>query len=144
LSSGLELRTLIVIVALVTTSLAGAIAAVSGRGADDAFLLRQKNPTRVTTAAVEELMLTAPDPIPPHDAAAMHSRCRTQGRRELRNPWRCRVQYRSGSVAHYAVTIRPDGSYRARYLLTIRPDGSRETGGQARAKGCCLAIPPAE
>jgi hypothetical protein len=134
----------LVVVPLVAAALFGAVAAVSGRGADDAFLLRQKNPTRVTTPAVERLMLTAPDPMPPHESRATRSRCRTEGRRELRNPWRCTVNYRSGSVARYLVTIGSDGSYRARYLLAITADGDRSVGGTAMATGCCLRVPAAE
>ena len=133
MSSQIRLPELLVVVALAAAALAGAVAAVAGRGADDAFLLRQKNPTRVTTAAVERLMLTAPDPHSPHDKAATRARCRTEGRRELRNPWRCTVEFRSGSVARFVVTIRSDGSYRARYL-----------GGTAIATGCCLSVPAAE
>ncbi len=144
MSSGIRVRELLVVAPLVTVALLGAVAGVSGRGADDAFLLRQKNPTRVTTPAVERLMLTAPDPIPPHKSRATRSRCRTKGRRELRNPWRCTVRYRSGSVARYLVTIRSDGSYSARYLLAIAADGTRSTGGRAMATGCCLTVPAAE
>ena len=124
---------LVVVASLLATALAGAVAALAGRGADDAFLLRQKNPTRVTTSAVEELMLTAPDPSAPHDGAATGARCSTDGRRELRNPWRCTVDFRSGSVSRFVVTIRPDGSYRARYV-----------GSTATATGCCLSVPAAE
>jgi hypothetical protein len=129
----LPLRELVVVISLAAATLAGAAAAVSGRGADDAFLLRQKNPTRITTSAVEKLMLTAPDPQEPESGAASSARCRTSGRRELRNPWRCTVDFRSGSVAHFVVTIRADGSYRARYV-----------GSTAIATGCCLDLPPAE
>ena len=130
----MRLCELLVVIALAAAALAGAIAAVAGRGADDAFLLRQKNPTRVTTAAVEKLMLnTAPDPDAPHDSSATRARCRTEGRRELRNPWQCTVRFPSGRVADFVVTIRTDGSYRARYR-----------GDTATATGCCLSVPAAE
>ena len=144
MTSALHARELMVLVPVAIAALGGAVAGVSGRGADDAFLARQKNPTRVTTAAVERLLLTAPDPIPPHASPATRSTCRTSGRRELRNPWRCTVRYRSGGIARYVATIRPDGSYRARYVLTISADGSRFEGDDATATGCCLRIPPAE
>ncbi|MGH2837875.1 MAG: hypothetical protein ACRDJY_05950 [Thermoleophilaceae bacterium] len=133
MSPGIRLRELLVVAPLAAAALAGAVAAVAGRGADDAFLLRQKNPTRVMTPAVEKLMLTAPAPDVPHNSPGTRARCRTQGRRELRNPWRCTVHFRSGSVARFLVTIRTDGSYRARYL-----------DDTATATGCCLSVPAAE
>jgi len=133
LSTRIRLRELLVVAPLMAAALAGAVAAVAGRGADDAFLLRQKNPTRVTTQAVERLILTAPAPDLPHNSPATRARCSTEGRRELRNPWRCTVHFRSGSVARFVVTIRTDGSYRARYL-----------GSTATATGCCLSVPAAE
>jgi hypothetical protein len=118
---------LVVVAALALPALAGGVAAVGGRGADDAFLLRQENPTQVTAAAVERLIRTAPDPAPPHKSPAVRSRCRPEGGRELRNPWRCVVRYRSGSVARFKVTIKSDGGYLARY-----------GNGPATATGCCL------
>ena len=124
---------LLVVVPLGAAGIAGTVAGLAGRGADEAFLLGQANPPRVTTAAVEKLMRSAPDPTPPHDSGATRSRCRAEGRRGLRNPWRCTVRYRSGSVAHYSVTLDGDGSYVARYA-----------GGTATAKGCCLRVPAAE
>ena len=67
-------------------------------------------------------MLKAPDPGAAARASATRSRCETEGRRELRNPWRCTVDYRSGSVARFVVTIENDGSYVADYAGdTARP-----------------------
>jgi hypothetical protein len=132
-SSGIEMRQLLVLVPVVAVAVAGVIAGLSGRGADEAFLVDQKNPTRVSAEAVEELMLTAPDPAPPHPRSATRSRCDTDGRRELRNPWRCTVRYRSGSVARFVVTIKSDGSYVGDYV-----------GHTASATGCCLRLPAAE
>ena len=133
MSLGIRPRELLVVAPLAAAALAGAVAAVAGRGADDAFLLRQQNPTRVTTPAVEKLLLTAPAPDVPHNSPGTRARCSAEGRRELRNPWRCTVNFRSGSVARFLVTIRPDGSYRARYV-----------GNPATATGCCLELPTAE
>ena len=114
------MRELLVVVSLTAAGLGGTVASLSGRGADDAFLLRQENPLRVTPAAVERLVLTAP--------------CRAEGHRELRNQWRCTVSYPSGTRSPFRVTIRPDGSYVARYL----EDDS------APATGCCLQVPSPE
>ena len=142
--SGVRVRELAVIAPVAAVALIGAIGGLGARGTDDAFLARQKNPTRVATPAVEKLMLTAPDPAPPHKSAGIRSRCRTSGRRELRNPWRCTVEYRSGSIARYLVTLRSDGSYRARYVEVTAPDGSSAPAGTATARGCCLRVPGAE
>jgi hypothetical protein len=111
----------------------GTIVALNARGADDAFLLRQEHPVKLSAAAVEELMLSAPDPEPPHDPAGTRADCTAEGRRDLRNPWQCTVHYRSGSVADYRVTINADGSYFARYK-----------GDSATARGCCLDVPGAD
>lgn len=131
--AGIRVRQLFVLLPVVGVTIASAIAAVAGRGADEAFLAEQKNPTRVRAEAVEELMLKAPDPAPPHERSGTRSRCETDGRRELRNPWRCTVEYPSGSVAEFAVTIKNDGSYVADYA-----------GDTAEATGCCLDVPASE
>ena len=128
--AGLRVRDLAVVVTLAAAALAGALAGIAGRGADEAFLVRQDNPGRVTTPAVERLIRTAPDPRPPHRSPAVSSRCTPGSPRGLRNPWRCTVAYRSGSVAHFLMNLRSDGSYVARYL-----------GGTATATGCCLRLP---
>jgi hypothetical protein len=133
MSSGIELRHAFVLGPILAVAIGGVVAGLGGRGADDAFLADQRNPTRVNAEAVEELMLTAPDPEPPHARSATRSRCDADGRRELRNPWRCTVQYRSGSVARFVVTIKSDGSYVGDYV-----------GDTARATGCCLRLPAAE
>ena len=78
-------------------------------------------------------MLKAPDRAAPHSRNGTRARCDTDGRRELRNPWRCTVHYPSGSVARFTVTIQNDGSYVADY-----------SGDTAQATGCCLRMPPAE
>ena len=131
--AGIRTRQLFVLLPVVGVTIASAIAAVAGRGADETFLADQKNPTRVSAEAVEDLILKAPDPAPPHERSGTRSRCETEGRRELRNPWRCTVHYPSGSVARFAVTIENDGSYVADYA-----------GDTAQATGCCLRIPAAE
>ena len=131
MSSGTRVRDLVVVAPLAAAALAGAAAAMAGRGADEAFLLRQANPPVVTPAAVERLIQrTAPDPRSPHQPTAVRVFCQAGGRRDLRNPWRCTAQYRQGSVARFLVTLHSDGSYLAHYL-----------GGTATATGCCLSVP---
>lgn len=130
---GFDTRQLFVLASVVAVAVGGVIAGFSGRGADEQFLVDQRTPTRVSAEAVEELMLTAPDPQPPHARSAARSRCDTDGRRELRNPWHCTVHYRSGSVARFVVTLKSDGSYVGDYA-----------GDTAKATGCCLRLPAAE
>jgi hypothetical protein len=130
LISGIRARDLVVAAPLAAAALSGAFAATAGRRADDAFLLRQDNPRRVTVSSVERLIRTAPDPRPPHASRATSSQCQPGSLRGLRNPWRCTVAYRSGSAARFVVTVHTDGSYLAHYA-----------GGPATARGCCLALP---
>ena len=53
MTAGLRIRDLLVIVPLAAAGIGGTFAALGARGADEGFLLRQENPTRVTPAAVE-------------------------------------------------------------------------------------------
>ena len=123
------------IASTVVAGIGGAVAALGARDADDAFLLRQENPVQVTRPAVEKLMLTAPDPQPPHASTATRARCRADGARELRNPWRCTVQFPTTGAVRFDVEIQPDGSYVARYV---------DDPGNASATGCCLDVPGAD
>jgi hypothetical protein len=130
MTGGVPPRVLLAVGALAATGFAGTVAAIGGRGADDAFLLDQANPQKVTRPAVEKLVRTVPDPAPPHTLRPVRVRCRAGGPRGLRNPWRCALAYRSGTATSVTVVIRPDGSYRARYAQ-----------GPGSATGCCLAVP---
>jgi len=133
LIAGIAVREVLVVTALVVACAAAVVAALGGGGADDALLARQEHPLRVTADAVEQLMLTAPDPQVPHEKNATRSRCESQGERDLGNPWACTVTYPSGSVQRYVVTINGDGSYVADYV-----------GDSATATGCCLRSPAIE
>jgi hypothetical protein len=133
MTGGLSTRQLFVLVPVLAIAIAAVLVGLSGRGAEEAFLVSQKNPTRVSAEAMEKLMLTAPDPAPPHGKSATRAHCDTSGRRELRNPWHCTVHYSSGSVASFVVTLKSDGSYVGQYV-----------GDTARATGCCLDLPAAE
>ena len=130
MTGGGSIRGLLVAGTVAITGLAGTLAAIGGRGADDEFLLRQANPERLGRIAVERLARTVPDPAPPHKLRPSRVRCRAGASRLLRNPWRCALGYSSGTAAQVVLTIRPDGSYRARY-----------DRGPGSATGCCLAVP---
>ncbi len=129
MSHGIALRQALVLIPMIGVAIAGAIASLDARGADESFLARQQNPVPVRTAAVEELLLAAPNPAPPHARDATRATCRAEGRRELRNPWRCQVRYPSGTIARFVVTLRSDGSYVGDYV-----------GDDATATGCCLRL----
>jgi hypothetical protein len=135
LTAGVPIRELLAVGALAAAGVGGALAGLGARGADEAFLLRQQNPVRVTPPAVERLMLTAPDPEPPHRETATGARCRAEGGRELRNPWHCTVRYPAGRRVRFEVTLKIDGSYVADYV---------DDPGNATATGCCLRVPAAD
>lgn len=128
----MTVRDLLVLVGLGAVGLAGTLAGLAGRGEDEAFLVRQQNPVRVHGAAVEKLLLSVPDPEPPHRMTARHATCRAAGTRELRNPWRCTVRYPRDRSVPLLVTIAYDGSYVAEYV---------DDPGNASATGCCLELP---
>jgi hypothetical protein len=112
--------------ATLAASLAGAATAIGGRGADSAFLYRQRHPLQVQAPEVERLVRTAPDPLMGKGPPGIAATCRPHGQRGLRNPWSCAVRYRSGRQAGIRVELRDDGSYTGRY----------RGGGQAQ--GCCI------
>ncbi len=85
-------------------------------------------PSTVTAAQVEAVVAQAPEPV----LAARRTdpaqvRCRPVGGGVLRDPWSCKIRYRSGTLAHYLVEIQPDGHYSGR--------------GTGRIEGCCVKAP---
>lgn len=104
------------------------IAALADRGGDPALSLKQQQLQRLTPAAVDALVATAPDP---RGAARPHgtARCVAGSSGDLRNPWSCGIRYPDGFTARYRVTIRADGSYVGQRL---------DDAGQIT--GCCLAL----
>ena len=130
---GLSSAQLITTLPLLAAGLAGAISALASRDADTGFLYRQEHPTRISTAQVERVVRTAPDPATVPRTPGRRARCRPTTARGLRNPWRCSVSYPSGRTAEYRVLVRADGSYVGRYL-----------GGSSTVEGCCVKLPGAE
>jgi hypothetical protein len=126
--------TALVVWGAVLVGIAGTIAALRGRGSEDAFRFEQSNaltrsPSTVLSAAhVQAVVAHAPEPV----AAAQRTRpvqvrCRSGGGGTLRNPWSCTIRYRSGTQARYRVLVQPDGSY---------------TGtGTGIISGCCVKTP---
>lgn len=132
MTSGVRVREVLTLAVLGAAGIGGGVASLGARNADEQFLLRQANPVRVSAPAVEKLILTAPDPAPPHRSSAIRARCRAEGGRELRNPWRCTVTYPGERAVRFRATINQDGSYAADYI---------DDPGNAQATGCCLRVP---
>ena len=121
------MRVLAVLIPVFAAGLAGFFVATAQRGADSQFVQQQRNPLPLRPGDVEEAVRRAPGPSQERGSEA---RCRSRGRDELRNPWRCRVVYPSGLVADYRVTVRPDGVYIGTHV-----------GGTGVIEGCCVDVP---
>lgn len=124
--------------AALLVGVAGAVVALHSRGGDELLRLRESQslalaPARTLAAArVQELVARAPEPV----AAAVRTPVRwihctpASGGGPLRDPWSCEIRYRSGTHAHYRVTVQPDGRY---------------TGtGTGAIEGCCVKTPARE
>lgn len=120
-------RLAVVLSAPLAACLASLVGALAVHGGDPVFEFSQREIHRLTPAAVNALVATAPDPRDQGRTDGV-ARCRAQGSSGLGNPWRCTLRYRGGLTSRYAVTIRPDGSYSGR---GVAPAG--------RISGCCLA-----
>lgn len=131
--AGLRVRELVVVGSLLAAALAGAASALGGRDADSAFLHRQEHPPRLQSSDVERLVRSAPDPATGR-GRALAARCRPGRSRDLRNPWRCTLTYRTRQAARserlvgFTVVLRRNGAYVGRYR------------GGGEAVGCCLSV----
>jgi hypothetical protein len=124
----------VVVCLAILVGVAGAAVVMGGRGGEDLFRVEQSRAQAMgavgalSAARVEEVVRLAPEPV----AAAMRTpparvSCRPGAGGVLRNPWVCTIRYRSGTRAHYRVTVRPDGYY---------------TGtGTGMIDGCCVKAP---
>jgi hypothetical protein len=121
---------LAVLAAPLSAGAAGSVAALSGTDADSSFLYRQKNPLQLRVADVEELVKNAPEPIAGSHPPGVSAECAPGGPGELRNPWRCKVRYRSGLTAAFRITMGSDGSYVGDYR-----------GDRGVVRGCCVDLP---
>jgi hypothetical protein len=123
----------VVSLALATGVAAGAIA-WRGHGNESLYRYEQSGGASATAATVlsaahvEALVAQAPEPVPAGKRTRPAAvQCRPGAPGILRNPWSCTIRYRSGTRAHYRVTVQPDGSY---------------TGvGTGIINGCCVKTP---
>ena len=124
------MRSELVAVPLVVAGLAGTGVALSHRGVDPAFALRQRHPLPVTADQVERAVASAHEPVPEEKTRATGARCTPGGGGDIRNPWTCTVRYESGSRFTYTVQIEADGSYRGQNRI-----------GNRIVYGCCVKPP---
>lgn len=121
---------------------------VRGEQGDGAvFLARQRAVRPLTAAAVDRVVVAAPDPVT--RVRGLAARCAALGRvasgrgapigGALTSPWRCLITYRSGRLIRYLVTVHADGSYAGDHeLVAFRGRRYSDTG---TIEGCCIAIP---
>lgn len=128
--SGLTLKQAIAIGVMVAAGLAGAVTTLTTRNGDDPFLFRQRNPSELRAPAVERVVRRAGEPVQGKHPPGVAARCTPGGHGELKNPWRCRVRYRSGFTAVFKVTVGDDGSFYGAYH-----------GVEGVAQGCCIEVP---
>ena len=118
-----------VLLCVFALALAAAIVVWRQHEDDPAFVLAQQQLRRLPQAEVEKTLAEAPDPSTGKQVADAKASCRPGGRDELRNPWRCRITYKSGEKPRYDVTIQPDGAYRGE---------RRDDIGEIT--GCCVRV----
>jgi len=126
--------TAVIVWAAVLCGVAGAFVALRGRGSEEVLEYAQsrslaQKPSPVLSAAhVVALVGEAPEPVPlAARTRPVQVSCRPGSGGTLRNPWSCTILYHSGTVAHYRVTVQPDGHY---------------TGvGSGIITGCCVDAP---
>jgi len=79
----------------------------------------------------------APDPVTKQPG--IRASCSPRGAGELRNPWRCTIDYRSGRVISYTVTLAASGAYTGTDELLSYQGHTTPMSGEIT--GCCVAIP---
>jgi hypothetical protein len=112
----------------------GTVIALRSRGSEDVFRIEQSRSltiapaTALSAARVEAVVAKAPEPVrPARRTRPAQVRCSPGTGGTLRNPWSCKIRYRSGMRAHYRVVVEPDGYYRG--------------AGTGIIEGCCVKVP---
>jgi hypothetical protein len=126
--------TMLIVWGVVLIGVAGGVVALRSRGGQEVFEAEQSGalavtPARVVTEAdVAAVVAQAPEPVPAAERTRPALvRCRPGAAATLRNPWSCTIRYRSGTSAHYRVTVQPDGHYSG--------------VGTGIISGCCVKVP---
>lgn len=128
----LRLSQLVVVGAVVLAGVGGTAVTLANRSADAQFLQDQRHPPRLQPGAVEQVVVSAPDPAT-GKGRGVDANCTSRGSGTLGNPWTCVVRYPSGKRVRLRVQITSDGFYEGRYA-----------GGGGVATGCCLPLPGLE
>ena len=107
------------------------------QGSGGAFELAQRSAEALTPASVDRVVRVAPDPVT--KAKGIRAVCKPLGRGELRNPWRCVIDYASGRQISYQVNINLTGRYVGTHEI-VRYQGQTysDTG---EITGCCVVVP---
>jgi hypothetical protein len=122
-------KALAVLVPILVVGVIGSVVSFRAHESDSAFLFSQQHGSHVTPVSVERVVALSKEPVPPGTAStrASSASCRARGHDELRNPWACRVRYRSGHVIAYRVEVTPDGHA-----------NGQDSAGVRRIQGCCV------
>jgi hypothetical protein len=108
----------------------GAIVAWVWHDNDPEFGVR-RGPDVVERESVEKIISLAPDPTPEKGRTrARKAQCRPGSPSDLRNPWRCRVEYAAGTRVTYTVDVRRNGRMRG-----------VDRSGTLIVSGCCVDTP---
>jgi hypothetical protein len=122
-------KALAVLGPILVIGLIGAVVSFRAHESDPGFLFSQQHASHVTPVSVERVVTLSKEPVPPGTSStkASSATCKARGQGELRNPWTCRIRYRSGHVIAYRVDLTPDG----------RAHG-QDSAGVRRIQGCCV------
>jgi hypothetical protein len=123
-------RALTIVVPLLVVGIVGTVVAVAARESDASFVYRQEHASTITPLQVARAVEKAREPVPGgKGTVAVRTEC-TPGKRDARrNPWLCRVRYKSGRRVGYRITIAPNGAFRG-----VNPTGER------LVSGCCITV----
>jgi hypothetical protein len=128
---------IVLLVPLLAVGIVSFVIVRSQQGQGAALIARQQGAEALTPAKVAGLVRLAPASVAGEPGRS--ATCVPLGSGELHNPWRCTIDYRSGRVIHYRVTLNADGSYTGDHqIVRYRGRTSRGTGA---ISGCCVVIP---
>ena len=106
-----EPATVAVVLALIAVGVTTALLAIAAREDDPRLLSDQRHPPTLTESAVARALASTREPLRGgRGTRARSARCRAGHQNgPLRNPWSCRVVYRSGRTVRYDVRVLPTG-----------------------------------
>ena len=109
----------------------------SQQGQGGTLMARQQQAEALTPAKVERVVRVAPES--PNGPGGKSATCKPGATGTLHNPWQCSINYASGRVLQYRVTLHANGSYTGDDQIS-RYQG-RTTTGTGVISGCCVVIP---